>query len=233
MRLPTRRPLPWIALAALLAGTALLAGVAHADDPPPRPAGPTAVTPEEDGTRLLLRTSMGDLSLRLLDLDAPRTVERFLQLVDAGFYDGTIFHRVLPNLIQGGGYTEELVRRIPPAVGDDDLAPAGDRRAAGHEFPNEAMLTPPNRRGTVAWVHLPGRPHSATGEFFVNVEDNAYLDHRDRTPGGFGWAVFAEVTDGMDTVDAIATLSTGPRGPFVRDVPLATVTILSIRRAGE
>ncbi|MGD8394440.1 MAG: peptidylprolyl isomerase [Candidatus Eiseniibacteriota bacterium] len=219
-----------MSIAALLLGLLMLAGSARADDPPARPAGPAALTPEEEGTGVVLETSLGDVALRLLDLDAPLTVARFLELVDGGFYDGTIFHRVLPNLVQGGGYTAALERRALP-VDDGSTVRSGDRRALGHPFPNEATVTPPNRRGTVAWVHLPALPNTATGEFFINVENNAYLDHRDRSPGGFGWAVFAEVIDGMDTVDAIAALPTGPRGPFVHDVPLETVTILSIRRA--
>ena len=124
---------------------------------------------------------MGTITVELLAIEAPRTVANFLALADSGFYAGTVFHRVLPNLIQTGGYTADL-----------------QRKQRGREIPNEAADTPSNRRGSVAMVHEPGRPHSATSEFFINVTDNTYLDHRNRTPSGYGWAVFGRVTDGMD-----------------------------------
>ncbi len=179
---------------------------------------PAQETDSTAGTRVavVIETSLGDIQLQLYAGEAPLTVTGFLALVDAGYYDRTIFHRVMPDLIQGGGYTAAL-----------------ERRERGAEVINEAADAPPNRRGTIAMVHEPGRPHSATAEFFINVADNAHLDHRNLTPRGYGWAVFGEVVEGLEVVDAIAAVATGASGPFLRDCPLQTITINRIRRAAN
>ena len=158
--------------------------------------------------RATLHTSLGDIVLELDPERAPRTVASFVRPARAGFYDGTIFHRVVPGfLIQGGGY-------------GPGLAP---RRDDGALLPNEADNGLSNLAGTVAMART-GEPHSATTQFFINLADNTFLDHRDRTPEGWGYCVFGRVVEGMDVVARIGDQPTGDRAGH-RDVPLADVVL--------
>lgn len=167
----------------------------------------TASNPE-----VVLETTAGDIRLELYEGDAPRTVENFLTYVDEGFYSGTIFHRVIPDfVIQGGGFTADL-----------------ERRATRDPIVNEADNGLRNRRGTLSMART-SEPDSATSQFFVNLSDNAFLDHGER---GFGYAVFARVVDGMGVVERIAGAETSRRNGMA-DVPVEPVVIEAARRVAE
>ena len=154
-------------------------------------------------------TSLGGFTVELYEREAPVTVANFLAYVDAGFFDGTVFHRVVPGfVIQGGGLTEDLVEKDtrPPIRNESD---------------NELD----NTRGTLSMART-SAPHSATSQFFVNLADNDFLDHK---PGRHGYAVFGRVTEGMDVVDAIAAVATARRRGF-DDCPVEPVVMRSVRR---
>lgn len=159
---------------------------------------------------IILSTSLGDITIELFDAEAPVTVENFLQYVDDGFFDGTIFHRVIPGfMLQGGGFTADMKQKktLPP-------------------IKNEAGNGLKNGRGTLSMARTQ-EINSATSQFFINLKDNTFLDHGTRD---FGYAVFAKVTDGMEVVDRIAEVATGNKGMH-QDVPLEPVVILSAKRA--
>lgn len=159
--------------------------------------------------RVVLKTNKGDMTLELDAAKAPITVESFLSYVRAGFYDGTIFHRVIPGfMIQGGGFTSDMQQKPTQAP-----------------IKNEAGNGLKNVRGTVAMARTQV-VDSATSQFFVNLVDNAFLDHKDESAAGFGYAVFGQLVEGMDTVDAISALPTANRGMH-QDVPVEPVTIES------
>ncbi|MEO1036142.1 MAG: peptidylprolyl isomerase [Pseudomonadota bacterium] len=155
---------------------------------------------------ITLTTNLGAMTIELFDDEAPISSENFRQYVTDGFYDGTIFHRVIPNfMIQGGGFTPDMAQ---PDTRDP--------------IKNEADNGLKNLRGTLAMART-NEIHSATAQFFINLNDNGFLDHGGRD---FGYAVFGRVTDGMDVVDTIAAVATGNRGMH-QDVPLETVEIQS------
>ncbi len=157
--------------------------------------------------RVALDTSKGRIVLELFADKAPLTVKQFLATTRSGFYDGTVFHRVIKGfMIQGGGFSREL-RQKPT-----DLT-----------LQNEADNGLLNDRGTIAMARKPD-PHSASVQFFVNLVDNAFLNHRDKSPQGWGYAVFGKVVEGMDVVDAIAAVPTGHQGGM-GDVPREAVVI--------
>ena len=164
------------------------------------------------GTKVLLETSLGNITLELEDKKAPLTVANFLRYVDEKHYNGTIFHRVISGfMIQGGGMDFDLFE-MPT-----------------HEpVKNEAANGLSNKAGTIAMART-SVVDSATAQFFINTVDNAFLDHRDESVQGFGYAVFGRVTDGMEVVDAISSVKTGRVGPMA-DVPGQPVIIKSIRR---
>ena len=158
--------------------------------------------------RVRLVTSLGDIVLSLDPERAPETVANFLDYVRAGFYDGTIFHRVIDGfMIQGGGFTPDY-----------------QRKPTREPIRNEADRALSNDRGTVAMART-SDPHSATAQFFINVTDNDFLDHKSPTPRGWGYTAFGRVVEGMDVVDAIRQVRTGAAGPFPKDVPLTPVVI--------
>ena len=158
--------------------------------------------------RVLISTSEGDIVLELDREKAPATVENFLGYVERGFYDGTIFHRVISGFMaQGGGFTADFEQKRTQAP-----------------VKNEADNGLKNRRGTIAMART-SDPHSATAQFFINTVDNAFLDHSSPTPNGWGYAVFGRVVEGMDVVDRIEAIPTGRGGPFPRDVPRTMVVI--------
>ncbi len=163
---------------------------------------------------LIVETSAGSFVIELDPARAPKTCANVLAYVDAGHYDGTIFHRVISNfMIQGGGYDT-----------------AYERKATRPPVDNEAANGLKNVRGSVAMART-SDPHSATAQFFVNVADNASLDHQAKDARGWGYAVFGRVVSGMDVVDAIRNVATGAHGPFAKDAPDNQVVIRSIRRA--
>jgi cyclophilin family peptidyl-prolyl cis-trans isomerase len=161
-------------------------------------------------TKVLMKTSKGDITIELNGAKAPVTVKNFLSYVKDGFYNGTIFHRVISGfMIQGGGVTAEMHEKNAKAP-----------------IKNEAGNGLKNLRGTIAMARTMD-VDSATCQFFINHKDNAFLDHKNDTPDGFGYCVFGKVVAGMDVVDAIAKVKTGTRHNM-GDVPLETVTILSV-----
>lgn len=153
-------------------------------------------------------TNHGSFSIQLDPGKAPASVANFLAYVDASFYDGTIFHRVIPTfMIQGGGYDTKLERKpTRPAI------------------QNEAANGLPNTRGTVAMART-GDPHSATAQWFVNVTDNAFLDHTGKTDQGWGYAVFGKVIAGMDVVQAIEKTPTDSNDRPKTPVQMIKVTV--------
>lgn len=157
--------------------------------------------------RVRLATSMGDIVIELDPEEAPKTVENFLGYAQGGFYDGTVFHRVIDGfMIQGGGFTEDMTQK-----------------PTGEEITNEADNGLKNKRGTVAMARR-GDPDSASSQFFINTANNRPLDHTGKSPQGWGYAVFGQVVEGMDVVDAIAKVKTGTKMGF-QDVPIETVVI--------
>jgi cyclophilin family peptidyl-prolyl cis-trans isomerase len=172
----------------------------------------TTIQAEKTNPRVIMKTSMGDITIELYQEKAPITVNNFLSYVDEKFYDGTIFHRVMKEfMIQGGGLTSDLRSKPtkPP-------------------IKNEAANMLKNKRGTIAMARMPDKD-SATCQFFINHVDNPGLDHRDNTPEGYGYAVFGKVIKGMDVVDAIANVKTMTRSGRA-NVPRENITIISIRR---
>ncbi len=168
------------------------------------------------GTRVRLETSKGAIELELDDEKAPTTVANFLAYVRAGHYDGTIFHRVIPNfVVQGGGFTAAFAQKPtrPP-------------------IPNEAANGLRNERGTIAMART-ADPNSATAQFFINLKHNAFLDFRDPSPEGIGYCVFGRVVAGLEVVDAIAAVPTGAGGPFPKDVPREPVIIIKASVVGK
>lgn len=161
-----------------------------------------------------LETSEGDIVLELDGRQAPLTVGHFLQLVDSGFYDGLVFHRVIPGFMaQGGGFTPGLKLK------EDDAT-----------IPNESGNGLTNVRGTIAMART-GDPHSANSQFFINVADNSRLDPaKSTTAGTWGYTVFGMVIEGMDVVDRIVSVQTGPQGQFPKDVPLVPIIIKKASR---
>lgn len=157
--------------------------------------------------KVLLKTNKGDITLSLDSDKAPKSVANFLEYVKSGHYDGTIFHRVIDNfMIQGGG-----------------MAPGMKQKPTGAEIENEANNGLKNERGTIAMART-SDPHSATAQFFINVNNNDFLNHTAPNAQGWGYAVFGKVSDGMDVVDAIRKVKTGNAG-FHQDVPTEDVII--------
>jgi cyclophilin family peptidyl-prolyl cis-trans isomerase len=165
-----------------------------------------------DNPKIEMDTTKGKIVLELYAHKAPKTVKNFLAYVDAGFYDGTIFHRVIPGfMIQGGGFTDDMKRK-------EARAPIN----------NEADNGLRNERGTIAMART-SNPHSATAQFFINTKNNDFLNHKGKSPQGWGYAVFGRVAEGMAVVDTISGVKTGTRGPF-RDVPTDPVVITRVKR---
>jgi len=157
-------------------------------------------------------TTLGNFTIEFFEKEAPVTVANFLKYIGDGFFDGTIFHRIVPGfVIQGGGFTEDMSQK-------KTLAP----------IKNEADNGLKNKRGSLSMART-SDVNSATSQFFVNLKDNDFLDHQ---RGNFGYAVFARVTEGMDIVDKIAAVKTGKRRGF-DDVPLAAVVMTSVRKVDK
>ena len=166
---------------------------------------------ENKMTQVTIKTSVGDIQLELNDEKAPITVENFKTIASSGYYEGTIFHRVINGfMIQGGGL----------------IADMSNKSSGTSPIQNEANNGLPNDRGTIAMARTMD-PHSATSQFFINHKDNAFLNHTGETSQGWGYAVFGMVTEGMDVVDQIAEVATGSSGAY-QDVPEEIITIESV-----
>ncbi len=175
-----------------------------------------------------METSLGTIKLELDGRQAPITVAHVLKLVDSGYYDGTIFHRVIPGFMaQGGGYTPGLDPRETMTTTN---AEGSKEKVPVPTIPNESGNGMTNVRGTIAMART-GDPHSANAQFFINVADNARLDPA-KAPynGRWGYTVFGQVIEGMDVVDAIVNSKTGPAGRFQKDVPVIPVIINKVSR---
>ncbi len=161
--------------------------------------------------RVVLDTSQGKITLELLRQDAPLSVANFIDYAKSGFYNGTVFHRVIPNfMIQGGGFTADLAQKDTHGT-----------------LKNEANNGLRNLRGTVAMARR-AEPDSATAQFFINLTENNFLDHQSETNAGWGYAVFARVTEGMAVVDKIAATATTVVGTM-SDVPTQAIVIMSVQ----
>ena len=159
---------------------------------------------------ITLNTNKGAIVIELNDEKAPVTCENFRTYVNSGHYDGTIFHRVIPGfMIQGGGFTADMQQKSTNAAID-----------------NEADNGLANDTGTLAMART-GDPHSATAQFFINVNDNTFLNHTEKSPNGWGYCVFGKVVDGMDVVMEMSTVPTGNQGGH-GDVPMDALVIESV-----
>jgi cyclophilin family peptidyl-prolyl cis-trans isomerase len=206
----------------LLAGLTLVTSLSFAQPPaePPKPAespAPAKAPTEEKTVYVQMTTSMGDIIIELDGEKAPISTENFLKYVDKKFYDGTIFHRIIPTfMVQGGGFTPDMKQKPT-------------EKPITNEWKNGLK----NTRGTLAMARLgdrgpnPKTVDSATSQFFINVVDNAFLDRPQ--PDGGAYAVFGRVISGMDTVDKIKAVKTGSKSGM-QDVPVETVEIKSVKR---
>ena len=162
-----------------------------------------------------ITTSMGTVTIELDSVKAPLTAENFLAYVDSGHYDGTIFHRVIPGfVIQGGGMVSGMQQKKP-----------------GEPIQNEADNGLKNLTGSICMART-NDPHSATSQFFINLKDNGFLDHTEKSAEGWGYAVFGRVASGMDVVEQIAAVDTGNVG-YHSDVPLVDVVLIKAERIEE
>ena len=164
---------------------------------------------------ILMTTTVGRMTLELDADNAPKTVENFLSYVSSGFYDGTIFHRVINNfMVQGGGFTADM-----------------EQKATQAPIENEANNGLKNARGTIAMARTQD-PHSATAQFFINVQDNDFLNHTGENMQGWGYAVFGKVTEGEDVLDKIRCVQTGSQAGH-QDVPVEPIIIESVTVIGD
>lgn len=163
---------------------------------------------DDQHPRVRIVTTYGDILLELDREKAPKSVQNFLNYVQEGFYDGTIFHRVIDGfMIQGGGFSQDF-----------------QKKPTHSPVENEANNGLKNLNGTIAMART-NDPHSATAQFFINVANNGFLDHRSPSPRGWGYAVFGNVVEGMDVVEKIRRSPTSSGGPFRKDVPQTAIII--------
>ncbi len=198
MRMLTSLSLPFFLMALSTAG--------QAAEAPKAKKAPKKMT--EHTTQVKFETSQGNFVVKLDKSKAPVTVANFLGYVKEGFYDGTIFHRIIPGFMaQGGGFTSDFKQKATHAP-----------------IKNEADNGLLNKRGTIAMART-SDPNSATAQFFINFVDNTFLNYKSPTPQGWGYAVFGEVVQGMDVVDGMSKIPTGSGGPFPTDVPKTPIVI--------
>ena len=175
-----------------------------------------SVLAADQSPHVRLQTNYGDIVIALNEAKAPKTVVNFLRYVKEGFYEGTIFHRVIDGfMIQGGGFTQDF-----------------NQKPTRDPVENEANNGLKNDRGTIALART-NMPHSGTAQFFINVVDNDFLNHRAPTMQGWGYAVFGKVVEGMDVVDKIRKIPTGRGGMFPKDVPQDEVVIVKATIEGK
>ncbi|MGE0518987.1 MAG: peptidylprolyl isomerase [Candidatus Binatia bacterium] len=173
--------------------------------------GGNTVAAQGDNPVVLMKTSQGDITIELDQAKAPVTTANFLSYVNDKFYDGTIFHRVIPAfMIQGGGFDKDMSQKKTKA-----------------SIKNEAANGLKNQTGTIAMARTMD-PNSATAQFFINTKDNVFLDHRDDSAQGYGYAVFGKVVNGMDVVQKIEKVQTTTKMPH-QNVPVTPVVIESVR----
>ena len=212
----------WLGLAMALAGGSAVSAQDGLEMPPVPEATDTTIAaaeapaPEPEQVKetdmVIIKTTLGDIKVKLAADKAPLTVANFLAYVDDKHYDGTIFHRVIDGfMIQGGGFDKEMRQKPTKAP-----------------IKNEAANGLQNKRGTLAMART-AIVDSATSQFFINVKDNGFLDFRAPNPQGFGYCVFGEVVEGLDVVDQIKGVRTTTKAGM-SDVPLETVEILSVTR---
>jgi cyclophilin family peptidyl-prolyl cis-trans isomerase len=164
-----------------------------------------------ENPRVEFETSEGNFSVELYADQAPKTVDNFLRYVRNGFYNGTTFHRVIPDfMVQGGGYTKSYRKKTT-------------RGPISNEADNGLL----NERGTIAMARL-GDPHSATSQFFINMADNDMLDYQGKTRRNWGYAVFGRVIEGMDVLETMQDVETGPAGPFKKNAPQTPLVIKKV-----
>lgn len=158
-----------------------------------------------------LTTSKGEITIEMYPDEAPATVQNFLSYVESGFFEGLIFHRVIEGfMIQGGGFTPDM-----------------QQKESGDPIQNEADNGLKNETGTLAMART-GDPHSATAQFFINLENNDFLNHTGKNPQGWGYAVFGKVTEGLDVVNQIGSVTTDRAGSY-SDVPVEPVIIENVQ----
>ena len=192
---------------ALALGASLATTGCNAREPGSQTVSTQPAAGQPPNPRVLIETSKGNITVELLPGNAPVSTQNFLKHVNSGFYDGTIFHRVIPGfMIQGGGMLPDMTEK-----------------PRGAPITNEAGNGLKNLRGTLAMARTM-EPHSASSQFFINVADNHFLNHRGKSIEGWGYAVFGQVVDSMDVADAIVAVPRGNRGPH-QDVPLTPVVI--------
>jgi len=198
-------------LSTLVATAAVFSAMAEGTNSIPETQKDTPMT-----VNVVIDTTLGTMKAELYQDQAPVTVSNFLAYADEGFYNGTIFHRVIPNfMIQGGGFTPDM-----------------NQKATKAQIKNEAGNGLKNDRGTLAMARTMV-VDSATCQFFINHKNNDFLNHQNNTPQGFGYCVFGKVTDGLDVLDKIAAVRTGRHPAGHADVPVETVKIISITREGN
>ncbi len=194
-------------LFALLLGTTLATTGCGAKEPGKQTVSTEPAAGQPANPNVLIETSKGNITIELFAGKAPVSVENFLSHVKTGFYDGTVFHRVIPGfMIQGGGMLPDMTEK-----------------PRGAPIRNEANNGLKNLRGTLAMART-GDPHSATSQFFINVADNYFLNHRGESFEGWGYAVFGQVVSGMEVADAIVAVPRGDQGMH-QDVPLEPVVM--------
>lgn len=170
---------------------------------------------DEKAVQVQLETNLGNITIELNATAAPKTVNNFLSYVDRGFYDNTVFHRIIKTfMIQGGGFTAEMQKKPTQAP-----------------IANEADNGLKNLKGTIAMART-NAPHSGSSQFFINTVDNAFLDHKNKSQRGWGYCVFGKVIKGMDIVNAIASQPTSPKGMH-QNFPKKTVLIIGASRVPE
>lgn len=179
------------------------------DNPTQQTTSPEAIETNQEISMILMQTSFGPITIELDHENAPISAANFQSLVESGFYDGLIFHRVIDNfMIQGGGMNVEM-----------------EEKRDGSPIQNEADNGLKNVRGSLAMART-SDPHSATAQFFINLSDNVFLDHTSKDMQGWGYAVFGKVTEGMEVVDKIRAVATGNTGGHA-DVPVEPILIES------
>ncbi len=160
---------------------------------------------------VVIETTLGNIEVELFEEQTPQTVSNFMSYVEGNYFDGTIFHRVIDGfMVQGGGFTPDM-----------------EQKASMPPIKNEASKELSNLRGTLAMART-NVIDSATSQFFINLKDNGFLDHRDRSAQGFGYCVFGKVVEGMDVIDAMAKVTTGNSGHHA-DVPLEPIIMNSVK----
>jgi len=188
---------------------ALMLGISgcNASEPGTQTVSTTPAASQPANPRVLIETSKGNITVEVFPGNAPQSAGNFINYVKTGFYDGLVFHRVIPNfMIQTGGMTPDMAEKPKNAP-----------------IQNEADNGLKNLRGTLAMART-SEPHSASSQFFINVADSAFLNHRGKTAQGWGYAVFGQVVDGMGVVDAIVAAPRGNRGPH-GDVPIEPIVM--------